>query len=720
MNRSIKWLAILSALLIVLLSFTLVACNKDKGDDTNTNTNTDTTTNTDTNTSTDTSTDTNVVPEPEPEIYTVTFRQGNGVPDVVLTIERGTNPTLPEIQPEVGYTLEWEVTDFTNLCNDGLVGVHRTPIPFDVTYVVGEGVNNKENPDTITIVDTIKLKAPTRVGCEFNGWYSDEACTNKIEEISKGTKENVTVYAGWTPIEYTISFDATGGTNNAQNPSKYTVDSEITLLAPTKVDFDFAGWYVKGTDEKVETTEDIIGNVELEARWVVERFEITYVGVDASEHNNPADFDKTESFTFEPAIRNGYTFHGWYADENYTTPITGISANTQENKTVYAKITINKYTIEYVLEAGMTNNASNIKSYDVNTEFELVPPTFKDGYSFDGWYIKDTNTKVEVIVQGGALQQNLVLEAKFDYTKYMIDYNTDGGNMPEGAQDYYTVENVGSNAFVLPTPTKQGYTFAGWYTDPNFTSSKVTTLDGSNKENISLYAQWRVAKYVITYNYGISEEGVNNPNVNIPANGTTTFTMDNPVELVKATKEGYIFIGWYTDAGFTKPIKSTEGLYENITVYAQWLKGSNIAGSATLSSNSTFWAIDSANEIISLVDGNKETGIYGDSNTASHTFTFNFSSTHYVKNVVLTANSKGTISQNKQPVTEITHNNASYTVTAYDANGNIVYEPVELESNGAETVEFEIEKEVARIEVTVHDGYDNQIFLWEVEIFAAS
>ncbi len=715
MNRSIKWLAILSVLLIVLLSFSLVACNNNKGNDTNTNTDTATDTTTDTNTDTSTDSNTDIVPEPtpdEPEIYTVTFRQGNGVPDVVLQIERGTTPTLPEIQPETGYTLEWEVTDFTNLCNDGLVGVHRTPIPFEVTYVVGEGVNNKDNPNTITIVDKIALKDPTRVGCVFDGWYSDEACTQKITEISKGTKSNVTVYAGWKPIEYSISFDAAGGTNNTENPQKYTVDSEFTLLAPTKTDFDFVGWYVKGTDDKVETTEDIVGNVELEARWITERFEITYVGANSNEHENPADFDKTESFTFKPATRYGYTFHGWYTDESYTTPITAIPVNTKENKTVYAKFTINTYTIDYVLGAGMTNSSSNIVSYNVNTDFELIAPTYKDGYSFDGWYIKDTDTKVEVIVQGGALQQNLVLEARFDYTKYMISYNTDGGHMPDGAQDYYTVENVGSNAFVLPTPIKPGYAFAGWYSDPNFTSSKITSVDGSKKENITLYANWRIANYTITYDNGIAG------NVGVTNTNPTTYNMNNTVVFAKPSKDGFIFIGWYLDSACENEIKSTEGLFDNIKVYAKWLRGSNIAGSATLSEDSSFWGITSST-IPYLVDGNKETGIFGCSNQASHTFTFDFSSVHYVKNIVLTVNGKGQIAQGDK-IETVTTNNAAYTVTAYDANGNVVYDPVELSSNGAETLEFAIEKEVARIEVTVHDGWSNQIFLWEVEIFAAS
>ena len=83
MKNSIKWLAILSMLLIVLMTGSLIACNKDNGDvNTNTDTSTDTATDTDTNVP-----EPPVEPDTEPEIYTVTFRQGNGVPDIVMQID---------------------------------------------------------------------------------------------------------------------------------------------------------------------------------------------------------------------------------------------------------------------------------------------------------------------------------------------------------------------------------------------------------------------------------------------------------------------------------------------------------------------------------------------------------------------------------------------------------------------------------------------------------
>ena len=731
MNKSIKWLAILSVLLLALLSFSLVACeNGDNGDDTqtdtatstdtSTNTDTDTSTETDTgtdtstNTDTDTDTDTSIPVPEEPEIYNVTFRQGNGVPDVVLQIERGTNPTLPEIKPQEGYILEWEVTDFTNLCNDSLVTLHKTPIPYEIVYVLGEGVNNEDNPESITIGKKVALLAPSRPGCNFAGWYADEEMTQSITEIT-GISSSITVYAKWEPIEYNIYYMLNAGTNNPQNPTKYNVDSEITLLSPTKTDFDFVGWYIKDTDTKVETTEDILGDVELEARWIVERFEITYVGTTDDEHENPADFDKTENITLKPATRYGYTFGGWFLDKNLTVPVDKILGSSQEDKTIYAKFTIDKFTIQYVTTPGMAGAVNNITEYDVNTEYEFVNPAVSDGYIFEGWYIQGTDTKVEAIVPGGALRQNLVLEPKIGYKKYEINYNLNDGILPDDAKDYYTLENVGSNKYVLPTPTKQGYIFMGWYGDAKFQTAEVTSLNGNDKKDVTLYACWMVAKYNITYNYGIAGTGVTN-------NNPKTFDMNTVVTFEKPSKEGFIFIGWYSDSSCETVIKSTEGLYEHITVYAKWIEGSNIADQANLTTTATCW-ICNQSTLGSIVDGNRETAIGGNYLSADggkYTLTFAYDNNQYVKNVVIVCNGKGTVVPTGDKVTEVTNNAFNIMLVAYDAEGNVVYDPSTKSTAGKETLEFEIDAEIARIEIVVNTAYVGSYYLWEVEINAAA
>ena len=713
MKRTTNWLVVVSILLVMLLSFSLVACGGNTTD-TNTDTNTGTNTDTDTDTNTDNNPDTpGDDSTDEPETYKVIFRQ-NGFEDIVLDIERGSAPDLPAPQPETGYVVTWEVTEFSNLSSDSIVGVHRIPVQYGITYVVGEGVNNEENPSEINIETEIILKNPSRVGCEFNGWYEDEACTKKITTISKGKTAPVTVYAGWTPIEYTISYTLDGGNNNTQNLVKYTVDSNFTLLNPSKADHDFDGWYNAETDTRVETTEDFVGNVTLVAKWIFERFDITYVGVKPNEHENPADFDKTQTITFKDPSREGYTFGGWYKDANYTQKITGISAGTLENITVYAKMTAVKYTIQYVVASGVTANSGNINEYTVDTDFELLPPSFSDGFEFDGWFIQGTNQKVEVIVPGGDLKQNLVLEAKVGYKKYNITFNTDDGELPENTQDYFTVENTGSNALKLPTPTKNGYRFMGWYTDSEFNSAPLTSIDGAKKADVVLYARWNLAKYVITYDYGIAGTGVTNSN-------PTTFDMNNAVEFTKPAKEGYIFIGWYTDSSLNNVINTTEGLYSNLTVYAKWIIGSNIADQATITTTSTTWVCDNST-MKWLVDGDRHTAIGGDYNAGSYTLTFKYDNEHFVTSVVVVCNGSGIYASHnpQKEIEEVTTNSFDIILTAYDKDGNVVYNPTTKNPNGKEAVEFEINANVAKIEIKVYTSYNGSRYLWEVEVNAGA
>ena len=55
---------------------------------------------------------------------------------------------------------------------------------------------------------------------------------------------SITVYAQWTAISYTITYELNGGTNDMFNPASYTIgDTPIILQEPTKADYTFGGWY---------------------------------------------------------------------------------------------------------------------------------------------------------------------------------------------------------------------------------------------------------------------------------------------------------------------------------------------------------------------------------------------------------------------------------------------------------------------------------------------
>lgn len=91
-----------------------------------------------------------------------------------------------------------------------------------------------------------------------------------------------------------------------------------------------------------------------------------------------------------------------------------------------------------------------------------------------------------------------------------------------------------------------------------------SVIPANNKEDITLYAQWQVIDYKITYKNIDKKMANNNP---------STYNIERDVYLTEPVRVDYVFDGWYTDSKFTNPIEmidSTTG--KNVTVYAKWIK----------------------------------------------------------------------------------------------------------------------------------------------------
>ncbi len=311
-----------------------------------------------------------------------------------------------------------EGSRLTTKQNDNVV-LYAQWIPnnYIIKYNLDGGTNNQSNPSTYQMIsDTITLKNPTRKGYTFNGWYSDSAYETKVTQIPKGSTGNKTLYAKWTMNKYTIQYNLNGGTNNQSNPTSYNVIiNTITLKNPT---------------------------------------------------------------------RKGYTFNGWYSDSAYKTKVTQIPKGSTENKTLYAKWTMNKYTIQYNLNGG-TNNQSNPTSYNVITNTITLKNPTRKGYTFNGWYSDSAyKTKVTQISKGST--GNKTLYAKWTMNKYTIKYNLNGGTNKQSNPKSY---NVTTNTITLKNPTRKGYTFNGWYSQSTY-KTKVTQIAKGSTGNKTLYAKW--------------------------------------------------------------------------------------------------------------------------------------------------------------------------------------------------------------------------------------
>lgn len=109
----------------------------------------------------------------------------------------------------------------------------------------------------------IELPIPTKAGYKFDGWYTEENNGSQVNGITKDNlsdifrnEATVTLYAHWTLLNYTITYEGLNDATNT-NPSNYTVETEaITLAAPgTRKGYTFGGWY---TDVEYQNKIEII------------------------------------------------------------------------------------------------------------------------------------------------------------------------------------------------------------------------------------------------------------------------------------------------------------------------------------------------------------------------------------------------------------------------------------------------------------------------------
>lgn len=118
------------------------------------------------------------------------------------------------------------------------------PVSYTITYNLSNGTNSSQNPNDFTVESSkISLMNPTKTGYKFLGWYGDSSCSNQITEIAAGSHENVSLYAKWEIINYTITYNLNGGTISGTKKTTFTVnDLPLVLPTPSKWGMLFLNW----------------------------------------------------------------------------------------------------------------------------------------------------------------------------------------------------------------------------------------------------------------------------------------------------------------------------------------------------------------------------------------------------------------------------------------------------------------------------------------------
>ncbi|MBP5091556.1 MAG: InlB B-repeat-containing protein, partial [Bacilli bacterium] len=292
-----------------------------------------------------------------------------------------------------------------------------------------------------------------------------------------------------------------------------------------------------------------------------------------------------------PAItkptRTGYVFNGYYDDPSGGTKYynaDGSSAKTYASSdatTLYAHWSEAKYTVTLNKNGG-SGGTNSVEATKGSAMPKITSLPTRGGYSFAGYYSATSGGTKYYDANGTSAKNfdkdaNTTLYAQWTANEYTVTYNANGGTVSPTSSKYKTNKNTTTSTtqnINLPTPTRNGYTFAGWTTSKSDTTSisnKTTlTINGNTYGNFTVTASWSVTPYTISYDLGGGTVSGTNPvEYNVE---TATFSLINP------TKVGYDFVGW-TDSDGTTPqtsVSIAKGSTGNKTYTAHWKYNTNV------------------------------------------------------------------------------------------------------------------------------------------------
>ncbi|MDC2706738.1 InlB B-repeat-containing protein [Bacteroides ovatus] len=144
--------------------------------------------------------------------------------------------------------------------------------------------------------------------------------------------------------------------------------------------------------------------------------------------------------------------------------------------------------------------------------------------------------------------------------QFTVNFDTQGGSKISSQ----TVSN-GEKVTEPAKPTRDGYAFAGWYTEDSYTHNwdfeeEIVTHD------LTLYAKWETAEFMVTFD----TKGGSSISAQPVARGAK---VERPLP---PTKDGFVFDDWYADAALTQVYDFNTLVSGNITLYAKWIEAENI------------------------------------------------------------------------------------------------------------------------------------------------
>ena len=443
-----------------------------------------------------------------------------------------------------------------------------------------------------------KLPEPPTRGLfyDFSGWNSEAEGSGYTFTASTQVSADMTVYAQWQypAYIYTVTFNKNNIDPNSTDADplvKYvkspatTIDSLPKL--PTLPGFGFTSWNTRDDGSGIPFTSatPVAADITVFAQWqyippgsYVVWFDKNNIDADSTEANPLIKIARPESPSIgslpEPPMRTGYTFNGWNTQANGSGTLFTAALVITVDITVYAQWTADTYTVAF----NKNNNDADNTEANPQTMTVIYPATIgslpspptRPHYNFTGW-----NTQADgsgtTFTAAIPVIADMTVYAQWAADTYTVTFNKNNSDTSstEANPQTKTVIYPATTVENLPiAPVRNGYALNSWNTQANGSGTPFSATTPVST-NITVYAQWTVDTYTVTFNKNNSDTSSTEAN---PQTKVVIYPATNVGSLPTAPmRTNYGFAGWNTQAdGSGMSFTATTPITADITVYAQW------------------------------------------------------------------------------------------------------------------------------------------------------
>jgi uncharacterized repeat protein (TIGR02543 family) len=441
-------------------------------------------------------------------------------------------------------------------------------------YVVSFDAQGGSAPSPATLNVTFgqaygTLPMTDRTGYTFAGWWTEMGGMG--EQVSDTALVAIaadhTLYAHWSANQYTVSFDAQGGTDPVPPSKLVTFDAAYGELALSSRDgYSFAGWWTEmggnGTQIFDTTLVELSTDHTLYAHWTANSYTVSFdaQGGVASLSDKVVTFDAAYG-ELPTATREGYSFAGWWTEMGgMGTEITDASiVAIPSDHTLYAYWMANSYTVSFDAQGGVATPTELVVSFDA--AYGALASATRQGYTFEGWWTEAVGGTQVLDSSIVSVAADHTLYAHWTANSYAVSFDGNGGGTPDPSSITVTFD---APYGALATVSRTGYTFDGWWTTANGGTQVFDTTVVSTGSDHTLYAHWSANTYTVTFD----GNGGGTPS---PTTKVVTFGAPYGA-LAAVSRPGYALTGWWTAAsGGTQVLDTTVvSTASNHTLYAHW------------------------------------------------------------------------------------------------------------------------------------------------------